>query len=385
MNVTISVFGRFHAFYLANQLYRKGHLQLLITSYPRFEVKKYGIPQNKTQSLLFYELVDRAWNRWLPRFFKPDIDFMYWFNHSFGQVAAQYIPEQTDIYVGWSGKSKAGLQKAKEIGAITILERGSSHPEFHRDILIEEYEKYGLQSKIEFQNKVYENEGIQEYELADFVCVPSEFAKRTYLEKGFSEKQLLVVPYGVELRQFQQIPKIDNVFRVVYAGGMTLRKGVHYLLQAFAELKLVNAELWLLGSKSPEIEPFFEKYAGCFRYFGHIPQPQLHEYYSQCSVFAMCSLEEGLALVQPQAMACGLPLICTTNTGGEDLIEDGQEGFVIPISDVNAIKEKILWCYEHQDQCKQMGQAAKKKVAKGFSWEDYGEKIVKAYQQCLSE
>ena len=165
---------------------------------------------------------------------------------------------------------------------------------------------------------------------------------------------------------------------------MTLRKGIHYLLQAFAELKLPNAELWLLGSKSPEIEPFFEKYSGSFHHFGHIPQPQLHEYYSQCSVFAMCSLEEGLALVQPQAMACGLPLICTTNTGGEDLIEDGREGFVIPIRDINSIKEKISWCYKHQDQCRQMGQAAKQKVAKGFSWKDYGEKIAQAYHECIS-
>lgn len=383
MNVTISVFGRFHAFYLANQLHKRGHLQRLITSYPKFEVGKYGIPHNKTKSLLFYELVDRAWNRWLPYSLKPDIDFMYWFNHVFGKAAARHIPEQTDIYVGWSGKSKAGLQRAKKIGATTILERGSSHPEFHRDILIEEYDKYGLQSKIESQHKTYENEGIEEYELADFVCLPSEFTKRTYLEKGFSEKQLIVVPYGVDLRQFRQVPKTDDTFRVIFAGGMTLRKGVHYLLQAFSELKLPKAELWLLGTKTPEIEPFFQKYAGYFRHFGHIAQNQLHQYYCQCSVFAICSLEEGLALVQPQAMACGLPIICTTNTGGEDLIENGKEGFVIPIRDIDAIKEKIVWCYDNQEQCKQMGQAAKQRVAKGFSWEDYGEKIIEAYKQCL--
>jgi glycosyltransferase involved in cell wall biosynthesis len=383
MDVTVSVFGRFHAFYLAHELYKRGHLKSLITSYPKFEVKKYGIPAEKTESLLSYELIDRAWNRWLPKSLKSSIDIGDWFDRTFGQTAARHIPENTDIYVGWSGKSKAGLERAKQLGALTILERGSSHPEFNRDILIEEYEKYGLKSKIEFQKRIYDRESLQEYELADFVSTPSEFVRQTYIDRGFAKEKLLKVTYGVDLQQFQQSPKTDDVFRVIFAGGMTLRKGVHYLLQAFAELKLPKAQLWLLGTKSTEIEPFFAKYEGTFHHFGHLPQSELHKYYSQCSVFVMPSIEEGLALVQPQAMACGLPLICTTNTGGEDLIRDGKEGFVIPIRNIELLKEKILWCYENQEHCRLMGQAAKKIVAQGFSWHDYGERIIAAYQKCL--
>jgi glycosyltransferase involved in cell wall biosynthesis len=89
----------------------------------------------------------------------------------------------------------------------------------------------------------------------------------------------------------------------------------------------------------------------------------------------MPSLEEGFAMVQFQAMACGLPLICTTNTGGEDLItKDGEEGYVVPIRDVEALKEKILYLYENQDIAKEMGQKAKQKVENGFTWDNYGDR-----------
>jgi glycosyltransferase involved in cell wall biosynthesis len=382
MNVTVSVFGRFHAFYLAHQLHQRGHLQRLITTYPKFEVEKYGIPRDRTTSLLKYALLHRGWNRWLPDWMKPDKDLRVWFANAYDRAAAQQISKDTDIYIGWSSKTERGLERARTLGTTTVVERGSSHIEFQRDILREEYTRYGLEGSLPLPEIVEKEK--REYALADYIAIPSSYVRRTFLEKGIPEEKLIQVPYGVDLSSFRPVPKEDNVFRVVFAGSMIYRKGVHYLLQAFDELQLPNAELWLLGSMTPELQPFFDKYERTFRHFGHIPQPELHEYYSQCSVFAMCSIEEGMAMVQAQAMACGLPLICTTNTGGEDLIREGEEGFVLPIRDVEALKEKILWCYEHQDQCEAMGQAAKERVSEEYSWDDYGERITQSYQEILS-
>ena len=89
-------------------------------------------------------------------------------------------------------------------------------------------------------------------------------------------------------------------------------------------------------------------------------------------------------MVQPQAMACGLPLICTSNTGGEDLIENGVEGFIIPMRNVEALKERINFLYRNQDACREMGQAAKRRMQVGFTWDDYGQKIVNTYRTILS-
>jgi glycosyltransferase involved in cell wall biosynthesis len=166
---------------------------------------------------------------------------------------------------------------------------------------------------------------------------------------------------------------------------LSVRKGIVYLLQAFHELKLKNSELWLIGGQSPsETQILLKRYPSpSIKAIGAFPEFELYKYYSQGSVFCMPSIEEGLAMVQPQAMACGLPLICTTNTGGEDLIEEGKEGFVIPIRSVDAIKEKILYLYEHPDICEAMGKAAVQKVQQGFRWEDYGERMIRHYKKIL--
>jgi glycosyltransferase involved in cell wall biosynthesis len=382
MNITVSVFGRFHAFYLAHQLQKHGHLQRLITSYPKFEVRKYGITDSKTCSLLTYELVRRGLTR-VPSWIKPDMDLRFWLSERFDHAACSHIPKGTELFIGWSSFSEEGLLRARGLGAVTILERGSSHIEYQRDILHQEYSKYGLEACLPHPQIVEKEK--REYAIADYIEVPSTFAYQSFVEKGIDEKKLIRGFRGVDLSNFHKLPKQDNVFRVVFAGAMVLRKGVHYLLQAFVELNLPNSELWLLGGKKPEIESFFRKYDGYFRYFGAVPQAKLHEYYSQCSVFVICSIEEGLAMVQPQAMACGLPLICTTNTGGEDLIEDGKEGFIVPIRDVDALKERILRLYDQKDLCHKMGQAAYRKVRSGLTWDDYGDFIVQQHQDIISK
>jgi len=382
MNVTVSLMGRFHAYYLADQLNKASCLKRLITTYPKYEVEKYGIPRNKTVSLLSHEILARALGE-MPSLFNSVINPQIWLHDRFDKSAWKHIPEDSDVYVGWSSFSERGLLRAKEIGAVAIVERGSSHIEYQNEILKEEYELHGLKPNLPHP-RIIEKEK-REYDIADYISVPSEFVRRSFLSRGFSEAKLIKVPYGVDLKLFPQFQKRDKIFRVIYVGGMTLRKGVHYLLRAFSELSLPDAELWLIGGKTNEIDPFFSRYRGCFRYFSQVPQMKLHEYYSQGSVFAICSIEEGLAMVQPQAMSCGLPLICTTNTGGEDLITEEEEGYVLPIRNVDAIKDKILYLYKNQDICREMGQAARLAVQNGFTWDNYGNRIISKYKEILEK
>ena len=380
MNVCISVFSRFHAFDLANQLHARGHLGRIITAYPKFLAARFGVPRDRVHSLLAQGALHRLWDK-RPATFRPRVDVEPWFHERFDRTARAHIPEGTDIYVGWSGCTEHGLAAARRLGAVTVVERGSSHIEYQRDILREEYQSQGIKAQLPAPAIV--DKELREYEMADYISIPSEFAKRSFVERGVPGRKLLVNPYGVDLGQFRRLPKRDKVFRVVFAGAMSLRKGVHYLIKAFAELRLAGAELWLIGRKLPEIEPYFRKYGGTFRFFGPVPQRALHEYYSQCSVFALCSIEEGLAMVQLQAMACGLPLLCTTNTGGDDLITEGREGFVVPIRDVDAFKEKIESLYKDREACAEMGRAAQRKVSQGYSWTDYGDRITRAYEKAL--
>ncbi len=382
--VVVSVFGRFHAFNLAKELLKFNALEKLITTYPKFITRKWGFPNNKVFSLSLAEVIQRAYFK-LPSFLKKFYNPQFLIAEIFDKSVEKSLKkiDNFDIFVGFSSKSLHSLKKAKKLGKITIIERGSSHILYQSKILREEYGRFNARYNGPLKKIIEKSK--QEYQLADYIAIPSSFVEKSFLEYGFPKEKLIKNPYGVDINEFRQIPKQDNVFRVVFAGGMSIRKGVHYLLQAFAELNLPNSELLLVGSFNEEIRPFFKKYEGKFKWVDHKPQKELYKYYSQGSIFVMPSIEEGMAMVQLQAMACGLPLICTPNTGGEDLIEQGKQGFVVPIRDVEALKEKILYFYKNPDIAYEMGQNAKRKVQENYTWEKYGQRAFEIYKNLLNK
>jgi glycosyltransferase involved in cell wall biosynthesis len=381
VKITISVLGRFHLFYLAKQLQDHNFLGRLITSYPKFEAAKYGISPENIKSLVIHEIHNRFW-REIGRFTGSVINPQYTIFELFDHHASRHIGNHSDIFVGLSGASLYSLQRARQRGMKTILERGSTHMLYQRNILEEEYARFGMR-KMVMHPQVVERE-LREYQEADFISIPSQFVKGTFLQYGVPEEKLIQIPYGVNLNHFYPIIKEDSTFRVIHCANLSLRKGVPYLLQAFSELSLKDAELWLIGGVTEEVRPFLSRFASpAIILKGKFPEADLHKYMSQGSVFCLASIEEGLAMVQPMAMACGLPVICTTNTGGADIVREGQDGFIVPIRDVEAIKEKLLFFYENPEACKTMGESSRMRVQAGFSWTDHGHKMISAYQKIL--
>lgn len=383
----VSCGSKFHAFHLAEQLDKKGYLHKIITTFysqnrgwlPEFRKDKEQIDSTKVTTNILPLVMERGFNK-IP-VIKNLANWNYCSLELFDNWAKNQIA-QCDLFVGWSGYSLQSLRKAKSLGTITILERGSSHILFQKEILEEEYANYGIKDK-PVDNRIVQKE-LLEYQEADYISMPSEFVKETFVNKGIDPKKLIKIPYGVDLTNFRKIQKEDDIFRVIFAGSLSLRKGVHYLLKAFSELGLKNAELVLIGHQSKEIKLFMEKYKGCYRYIGKVPHLELYRYLSQGSAFVLPSIEEGLAMVIPQAMACGLPVICTTNTGGADIVRDSKEGFIIPIRDVDALKAKIVYLYEHEDKRKQLSEMALQRV-KGFTWDIYGERMIAAYKKILNK
>jgi glycosyltransferase involved in cell wall biosynthesis len=379
MKVIISSNGKFHSFHLASQLDKLGHLQKLLTGFyspkrgflPEFRTDKEKIDLAKVSTFPLSLILERSFSK--AGLFGCD----HYFSELFDLWASTQM-EKCDIFTGWSGSSLHSLRKAKSKGAIGIIERCSSHIAFQKEILEEEYEKWGIKTK-PVDEKVVKKE-LQEYALADYISIPSSFVKRTFLKKGILESKLIQIPYGVNLEHFKQVPKEDNVFRIIFCGGISIRKGIPYLLQAYSQLGLKNSELWLIGNISPETKSVLKKYEGYFKHLGHIQHLELYKYFSQGSIFVLPSIEEGLAYVQAQAMACGLPVICTENTGGGDIVRNNVDGFVLPIRDVDKLKEKILYLYKNISTCYEMGISAKDRVSTGFTWDDYGKTLNTYYR-----
>lgn len=370
---------RFHAFEIANQLHRHGALVTLGTSYygragKRANNRGISIPRaqvrtNPVLAGLFY----------LPN---PLGELTRW--DLFGRWAGRQLTEE-NVVMSFGLAAQPLFRAAKKRGALTVLHRGSAHAACQYRILREEFQRFGAdtaQLDRSFNAARMERE-LAEYAEADFIEVPSSFAARSFVAEGVPAGKMVRGFVGVDLSQFSPRPRRDDVFRVVYVGRLELRKGVQYLLEAFQTLKLPHAELWLIGGAQPEFEPILRRFAGVARVFGVRPKAELPDLLSQCTVFAIASIEEGMATVQPQAMACGLPVICTTNTGGDDIITDGREGYVLPIRDVSALRERIRFLYENRAECTRMGEAALARVSRGLTWDDYGRKAVATYGQVL--
>ena len=229
---------------------------------------------------------------------------------------------------------------------------------------------------------------IEEYDLADFICVPSEYVKETFIKYGIKKDKIIKIPYGVDLKEFclvESKKRKDNKFRIISTGSISVRKGSHYLLEAFKELSLPNLELIFVGSFDPDFKKIIKRYSNIknIKFIKKQKQELLKKFYNDSDLFVLCSIEEGLAMVQAQAMACGLPVICTTNTGGSEIVDENINGHIIPIKDVQLLKERIKNLYYDRRKLKQMSKSAYKKANNELSWEKYGDRMLNTYRGLL--
>jgi len=214
----------------------------------------------------------------------------------------------------------------------------------------------------------------EELRLADIVVVASQWASETLKYANLGSRPVIKIPYGMpvdETLERQHPP--NGSFTVLFAGQIGARKGVLYLLEAWHRLNLKNAQLLLAGSISPTYERVSAHLKSC-RYVGVLPRGELLRMMKEADLFVLPSLADGFGLVIGEAMAVGVPVLTTTNTGGPELITNGQEGWCVPAHDVDALAEKLEWGYHHRDELYEMGRMARIR-AEQWTWADYRRKL----------
>ncbi len=386
MKVVIAAGGRFHAFHLAHQLEKRNALKKLYTaSYtkkdvnyisPKFVVKNFSF--NLISNLFLRFRFYKFFNKSKLHVFNDNI-FDNWLSKKILQE------DKIDIFVGWANYFLNSFENIKKTGAKIIVECGSTHILEQQKLLKEEYEKFGLSAPPICKKNI--EKVLAEYEVADYIMTCSGFTYRSFLKHGIAEKKVLKVPYGVNLDFFGKLPKkSDGKFRVICVGLMCLRKGIPYLLKAWKKLNLPvdKTELLLVGNVQKDLKYFLKNFSlpKNVIFYGSTDRKTLSQFYAKSDLFVLPSIEEGLSMTIAEAMASQLPVVCTTNTGGEELIEDGKQGFIVPIRNPEVLSEKISWCYENQEFAKQMGLNAKDKV-QSFTWDVYGQKIFEEYKKII--
>jgi glycosyltransferase involved in cell wall biosynthesis len=226
----------------------------------------------------------------------------------------------------------------------------------------------------------------RELDLAELVICPSAFVLDSLPESVRTSKPCVVAPFGspsVDQVEHVERKPTGGPLRVLFVGALTQRKG---LADLFAAMKLVASneiELVVMGSLLRPLAWYREQFPH-FSYEPPRPHRDVLRLMRTCDVLVLPSIVEGRALVQQEAMACGLPLIVTRNAGGEDLITEGETGFLVPIRAPEVIAEKVNWCVANRANVSGMAIAAQRRASE-LTWHGYGEKVVAAIRSLTGE
>lgn len=376
MKITQATFGVFHHFELARELNRRGHLERIYSTFPWRRLEREGVPHEKVETFPWVHTAQILLQR--KNLLSPALKrlFAYRSATTFDTWMTRRLPP-CDALIALSG---AGLKAGKLLqsrGGVYICDRGSTHRTFQVDMLREEHRIWNVPFDLYEPLEQAREELI--YQQADAIVVPSHVCRDSFVQHGVASERVHVIPYGVRLERFHPdgAPPTgpDATFEVLFVGGVSLRKGVPYLLKAFAALPHPKKRLRVIGSLDPAFAPLLATLPQeNVEFLGSLPQPQLVAYMSQSHVMVLPSIEEGLALVQGQALACGCPVIASTATGSEDLFTDGVEGFIVPIRSVDAIVDRLQRFVDDPTLRDRMSAAALERVKSLGGWREYGDR-----------
>ena len=385
MKVTLSTVGRFHIFPLAKELEKNGYLKAIYSGFPWSKLEREEVSRQYVRTFPWVRPLLMS-TRFLP-FKVPEsvLDRLHALSVvTLDQYVARTLP-QSDIYVGHEAVGLISGAEAQKRGMLYICDRGCTHMAWREKILNEENERLGLKARP--KPLTYERE-IAEYHQADLIVVPSQFVADSFISEGISKDKLAIVPYGVNLQRFNPVamPEQDT-FEVVFVGRICARQGVKDLLDAFDKVKIANKRLTLVGTIDKEFKKLVntQLQQNTIRVLGHVAQTELREILSRSHVFCLPSIEDGFGMAVAEAMACACPVIVTPNAGGASLVDEGKNGFVIPIRNPIMIAEKLELLANNRIYRAEMGQAALVSVQALGGWENYGQQMIAVYQSLIEK
>lgn len=218
---------------------------------------------------------------------------------------------------------------------------------------------------------------LRDLELADRILVPSEHIARWITRHGTPAEKVQVLPYAADVERFRPDPtKRSDPERCtfLFAGGITQRKGIRYLLEAWRRVRRPGWRLQLLGGLPADPTPL-EPYRDEVEWLGRRGHAEVPEAMAAADVFVFPSLFEGSAVVTYEALACGLPSIVTESSGS--VVRDGLEGLVVLPADIDALARAMERLGTEGGLRSAMSAAARAR-AEAYDWPRYHAGILSA-------
>ena len=274
----------------------------------------------------------------------------------------------------------------QKAGVLRVVDCPNSHPMTAYGIWQRECDLWCPGERVPVPPSLFARQH-RELERADLIVVQSKFCKETMLLNGIPAHKIMINPMGVDTSIFKKRTTVPDKPRFVSVGAICLRKGHQYLFRAFQKVKqeLPEAELICAGQYRPDFRMERPKWVGSFTHHEGLSHPEIAALLQTCTAFVFPSQEEGIARAQMEALACGLPVVGTHEGGATTVVEDGVEGFTVRGRDPDNIAQAMLKLWRDREMNARMGEAAFKKGAVRNTWQDYGDRLLARYADCLRE
>jgi Glycosyltransferase len=330
--------------------------QLVEEARARGMLGRYYAPGLKANDEKGRRVEKRRWHDWVVQYtpvrFSPGWrSFVY--NELFDRQVAGVLDAPAERFMGFVGKSLHSFQRAADLGAERLeLVAANSHVRNLERRHDWADEQHGLGDS--WLNAAQKRKTLREYEAADTIYVHSEYTRQSFLDAGIPEDTLERTFLRVHPR-FQPPARRpdDDTFRIVYVGRVEATKGIPLLLEAFSRLSVPDRQLTLVGGWSTRrMRKYMEDWLTDerIRVAPGDPRPALHE----ADVFVHPTYEDGFAYAPMEALACGVPVIVTEDTGMKEYVREGRNGYVVPTGRVSPIVDRL----EHLYRCPKTASAS---------------------------
>lgn len=306
-------------------------------------------------------------------------------------VARRHLGGIAAVY-GYEHACLETFRSQRALGGLCIYDQPIAHHNTVSKILDEEFKRFpemktSRDIHIERRRHRYNARKDAELALADRVIVASNFVRDSLITAGYPRERIWVIPSGAPKVETSRRKLDSKKFIILVAGHLSARKGTHYLLQAWRRLSPPqNVELWMIG-KWLLPAAWREQLSTNVRISDTVPREKLFAFFDEANVLVFPTLAEGLALTPLEAMARGVPVLTTSNSGADQFIRDGENGKLIRPGDVDGLASVMSWAIEHPAELYEMGMRAAATMA-AWQWSDYrfqlGEKVAELVARNVS-
>ncbi|AHK02798.1 MULTISPECIES: glycosyltransferase family 4 protein [Rhizobium/Agrobacterium group] len=300
-----------------------------------------------------------------------------WAGSVFSEMVARRGFHGADGLYAFSGDALEQMRAAKQQGLWTAVEQMIAPRDVVETLLDQEmmrFPKWAGPVRDNPHARLFADREKAEWRLADVIVCPSEFVRKHVVACGGPEDRCVVVPYGVNASAAIDRPaRMPGPIRVLTVGEVGLRKGSPYVVEAARLME--GAARFRMAGRVRVPDDVKQEISQWVELRGIVPRSQIVEEFRWADVFLLPSLCEGSATAVYEALAAGLPVITTENTGS--VVRDGVEGFIVPVCDPEAIATAVRALADNPELRRSMSTNALLRAAE-HTVESYGERLLAA-------